>query len=78
VHACATDPSDASGTLLYDVLADRWFYELLDELGLRHELLPVSRRSCDVAGHLLPTASTALRLVPLCWQRLPRESISPH
>jgi xylulokinase len=60
----STDPSDASGTLLYDVLADGWFYELLDELGLRHDLLPVSRRSCDVAGHLLPTASTALRLRP--------------
>jgi len=47
---------------LYDVLADRWFYELLDELGLRHDLLPVSRRSCDVSGHLHPTAPTALRL----------------
>ena len=36
----ASDPSDASATLLYDVPADRWHVELIDALGLDNSLLP--------------------------------------
>jgi xylulokinase len=36
----ASEPSDASGTLLYDVAGRRWSEEMLDALDLNSELLP--------------------------------------
>ncbi|HKH38687.1 MAG TPA: FGGY family carbohydrate kinase [Rubrobacter sp.] len=36
----ATEPSDASATLLYDLLADDWAYAVAENLGLRTDLLP--------------------------------------
>ena len=48
----ATEPSDASATLLYDLLADDWSYAVAEDLGLRTELLaPLVPSSC-VAGTL--------------------------
>lgn len=48
----ATEPSDASATLLYDLQNDRWDGSLLDALGLGGESLPGVVPSASVAGTL--------------------------
>ena len=48
----ATDPSDASGTLLYDVVSGAWSDEALAWLGTTRDLRPGVRSSTDAAGHL--------------------------
>ena len=58
----ATDPSDASATLLYDVAADQWHIELIEALGLDHRLLPDIARSGGFAGTLTRKAADALDL----------------
>ena len=58
----ATDPSDASGTLLYDLLADRWADEVIAALSLKRSLLPPIMPSGTVAGRLSARAAHALRL----------------
>ena len=58
----ASDPSDASATLLYDVPADRWHVELIDALGLDNSLLPDLASSAGLAGSLTRTAADALGL----------------
>jgi xylulokinase len=59
----ATDPSDASGTLLYDLARDAWALDVADALGLRTDLLPPIRRSTELAGYLLPESAGQLGLV---------------
>ena len=58
----ATDVSDASATLLFDVAQRRWSHELLKEWKLPHWLLPPVLESTAVAGELQPEASEALGL----------------
>ncbi len=58
----ATDPTDASGTLLYDLQRDTWATDVAQALGLRTDLLPPILASTQVAGHLLPAAAEALGL----------------
>jgi xylulokinase len=58
----ASDPSDASATLLYDVPADRWHIELVEALGLDKALLPPLLRSAAQAGVLTRAAADALGL----------------
>ena len=60
----ATEVSDASGTLLFDVARRRWADELLTEWKLPHWLLPDVLESTQVAGELLPEAAEALGLAP--------------
>ncbi len=60
----ATDPTDASGTLLFDLEHDTWATDVAQALGLRHDLLPPILSSTAVAGHLLPAAAEALGLPP--------------
>src|SRR5918997_1562848 len=48
----ATEPSDASATLLYDLLADDWAYAVAEDLGRRAALL----------APLVPSASVAVTL----------------
>jgi xylulokinase len=48
----ATDPSDASATLLYDVQADGWADDIIAALGLRRELFPPIMPSGSSAGTL--------------------------
>jgi xylulokinase len=60
----ATDPTDASATLLYDLARDAWAVEVADALGLRTELLPPIRACTELAGHLLPEAAAELGLQP--------------
>ena len=58
----AAEPSDASATLLYDLIADDWSHAAVDDLGLRAELLAPLVPSGGVAGTLTRDAAGALGL----------------
>jgi xylulokinase len=60
VHA---EPSDASATLLYDVMDDRWDLEVVAALGLETSLLaPLLPSAGAPAGHLAAKAAAELGL----------------
>jgi xylulokinase len=60
-----TEPSDASGTLLYDVTADRWDPDVVTALGLDAEKLPpILSRSAENAGTLTERGAGLLDLRP--------------
>src|SRR5438045_4777753 len=58
----ATDVSDASATLLYDLLVDSWADDVIAALSLRHSLLPPIIPSGAIAGRLSTRAAQALGL----------------
>src|ERR1700712_4585793 len=59
----AAEPSDASATLLYDVLAQSWHTEVVAALGIRRDLLPELLPFAGAcAGTLRPDAAAELRL----------------
>jgi xylulokinase len=59
----ATEPSDASATLLYDVAADAWDADVLSALGLAAaKLPPILPRSAAPAGALTADAASLLGL----------------
>ena len=58
----AAEPSDASATLLYDLLADDWSYAAVEDLGLRAELLAPLMPSACIAGMLEGEAAGVLGL----------------
>ncbi|RMF67642.1 MAG: xylulokinase, partial [Cyanobacteria bacterium J069] len=58
----ATEPSDASGTLMYDVAAGDWAIALIDALHLRTDWLPPIVASGAIAGTLTPAAARHLGL----------------
>jgi xylulokinase len=58
----ATDPTDASGTLLFDLERDAWADDLIAALGLPGYKLPPVRGSTQVAGALLPGPAAELGL----------------
>lgn len=61
----ATEPSDASATLLYDVVGEAWDAELLGALGLdAGKLPPILDRSVEPAGALTAEAAARLGLRP--------------
>jgi xylulokinase len=60
----ATDPTDASGTLLFDIGRDTWATEVARALGLRTDLLPPLRPSARIVGYLQPAAARQLGLRP--------------
>ena len=60
----ATDPTDASGTLEFDLERDAWAGDLIAALGLPRDLLPPVRGSSEAAGALLPRAAAELGLPP--------------
>ena len=60
----ATDPTDASGTLLFDLARGEWATDLARALGLRTDLLPAIRSPAEIAGPLLPAAAGHLGLRP--------------
>ena len=60
----ATDPTDASGTLLFDLARGEWATDLVRALGLRIDLLPAIRPPAEIAGPLLPAAAEHLGLRP--------------
>lgn len=60
----AAEPSDASATLLYDLLSDRWDEEVIRTLGLREDLLAPLIGSGATAGVLTGRAARHLGLRP--------------
>jgi xylulokinase len=60
----ATDPTDASGTLLFDLARDAWAGPLIDKLGVPREKLPPVRDSAALAGPLLSGVAADLGLPP--------------
>jgi xylulokinase len=61
----AAEPSDASATLLYDVLGDSWDLEVVDALGLdAHLLAPLLRSAGSHAGELQRGPAVELGLRP--------------
>jgi len=58
----ASEPSDASATLLYDLVSDRWAYPVVEALGLRPDLLAPLVPSGEAAGELLRSAANGLGL----------------
>lgn len=48
----ATDPSDASGTLYYDVKNKKWSQKMLEILGVTEDMLPTVYESTDAIGSL--------------------------
>jgi len=62
----ATDVSDASGTLLLDVVKRRWSKPLLRKLELDADLLPTCYESEDVTGTLTSEAAKTLGLTASC------------
>lgn len=59
----AAEPSDASGTLLFDVQADQWAYEVMEALDLRTDWLPPLVSSSHITGRLTAQAARHLGLV---------------
>jgi xylulokinase len=60
----ATEPTDASGTLLFDLARGAWATDLIGALGLPAALLPAIRDPAEVAGRLRPEAAAHLGLRP--------------
>ena len=58
----STEPSDASATLLYDLFADDWDYEVVETLGLHREMLAPLTNSWDSPGGLTREAARELGL----------------
>jgi xylulokinase len=55
--ALASEPSDASGTLMYDTARRRWSAEIMDALGLSARLLPELGESSEVLGRISAAAA---------------------
>ena len=60
----ASEPSDASATLLYDLVSDRWAYPVVEALGLRPDLLAPLVPSDGAAGELARPAAQELGVRP--------------
>ncbi|MDB4900662.1 MAG: xylulokinase, partial [Gemmatimonadetes bacterium] len=54
----ATDPSDASATLMYDTARLRWSEEILSAVGLTTAIVPDVGGSAEVLGRVTPEAAT--------------------
>jgi len=60
----ATEVSDASGTLLLDVVNRKWSSKLLELLQIDPALMPRVHESFEITGELLPSAAAELGLKP--------------
>ena len=60
----ATDPSDASATLLWDVQADDWSARAIEAFQVERDWLPPVRPSDTVAGTLTENGGAAVGLAP--------------
>ena len=60
----ATEPSDAAGTLLFDVRRIRWSDDVLSALGISPDLLPTVVGSTEVSGVVDPNVARELGLPP--------------
>ncbi|MEM1068189.1 MAG: xylulokinase [Planctomycetota bacterium] len=61
-----TEVSDASGTLLLDVVKRKWSKSLMGKIGLDLDLLPAVVESDEVTGTLTPSAAKTLGLTTQC------------
>lgn len=59
----ASDPSDGSGTLLFDISQRDWSIELIHLLKIEKNVLPPIQPSVSMAGKLTPSAVTAFKLL---------------
>ena len=57
-----TDPTDAGGTLLFDLATGRWSQPLVAACGVRSQLLPDVLASTTIAGTVTPEAAAATGL----------------
>jgi xylulokinase len=64
IHEAATEPSDASATLLYDLTTDYWAKDVIDELDLRLDFLAPIRESVEISGVLAAPAAAHLGIRP--------------
>lgn len=60
----ATDVSDASGTLMFDVGKRQWSAEMLDFLGIEKNALPNCYESYEITGSVTKAASVETDLLP--------------
>jgi xylulokinase len=60
----ATEPSDASATLMYDTAHMRWSTEILDAVGVPREIVPDVGGSSEILGRLSVEAAGATGLRP--------------
>jgi len=60
----ATEPSDASATLMYDTAHLRWSTEILDAVGLSHRIVPNVGGSSEVLGRVSVEGAGATGLRP--------------
>ncbi len=60
----ATEPSDASGTLMFDPAHMRWSREILDAVALPQSLLPAVGGSSEVLGRVTAAAAALTGLPP--------------
>jgi xylulokinase len=60
--ALATDPSDASATLMYDTARLRWSGEVMEAMELPPGILPQVGGSAEVLGHVTAAAAAATGL----------------
>lgn len=58
----ATEPSDASGTLMFDPAAGRWSEEILEAVNVSSALLPTVGGSAEVLGRVTGVAAAATGL----------------
>jgi len=60
----ATEVSDASGTLMFEVRNRSWSQELIQELGINPEILPTCYESTEITGELISASAKELGLNP--------------
>jgi xylulokinase len=60
----ATEPSDASATLMYDTARLRWSDEIMEAVALPRSLLPEVGGSAEVLGRVTPQVATLTGLAP--------------
>ncbi len=60
----ATDPSDASATLMYDTAGMRWSDEIMSAVGLSASMLPDVGGSAEVLGRVTADAASLTALPP--------------
>ncbi|HHZ06963.1 MAG TPA: xylulokinase [Clostridiales bacterium] len=60
----ATDATDGSGTLIFDVRKRNWSQEIITSLGLRDDLLPEVLESSEIAGVVSKVAAEETGLAP--------------
>ena len=63
---CITDPSMASGTMLYDLKTQNWDREILDRFEIGEDRLPTLASGGDFAGYVLPEVAKRLGLRADC------------